>query len=269
MRYRATDRTKPGTGLQYSRMPGHWLLAQMGKRVLRPGGLELTRQMLKALGIGPADDVVEFAPGLGVTARATLEHRPRSYIGIERNEDAARNVRWYLNGKSWKCLVGRAEKTGLAGACASVVYGEAMLTMQPAEQKTAIVAEAARVLRTGGRYGIHELSLKPDNLPGAFKLAIQMALSDTIHVGARPLTGREWRSLLADQGFSVEKQISTPMHLLEPGRLVRDEGLPQALRFLWNVVRTPAARQRIRTMHATFRRYAEHLTATAIVAVKG
>lgn len=269
MQYQATDPTKPGVGLRYSRMPGHWLLAQMGKRVLRPGGLELTQKMLKALDIGRSDDVVEFAPGLGVTARATLERRPRSYVGIERDEDAARNVRWYLNGKSWKCLVGRAEKTGLPDASSSVIYGEAMLTMQPAEQKTAIVAEAARVLRAGGRYGIHELSLRPDDLPGAVKLAIQMALSDAIHVGARPLTGREWRALLAAQGFTVEKQISAPMHLLEPGRLVRDEGLPQALRFLWNVVRTPAARQRIRKMHATFRRYAEHLCATALVAVKG
>ena len=27
----------PGEGLDYNRMPGHWLLAQMGKRALRPG----------------------------------------------------------------------------------------------------------------------------------------------------------------------------------------------------------------------------------------
>ena len=269
MQYQATDPTKPGVGLRYSRMPGHWLLAQMGKRVLRPGGLELTQQMLEALDIGKNDDVVEFAPGLGVTARATLERRPRSYVGIERNEDAARNVRWYLNGKSRQCLVGRAEKTGLPDASSSVVYGEAMLTMQPTEQKAAIVAEAARVLRTGGRYGIHELSLTPNDLPSTIKLEIQMAVSNAIRVGARPLTGRDWRALVAAQGFTVEKQISAPMHLLEPWRLVRDEGLPQAFRILWNVVRTPAARQRIRAMHATFRRYAEHLAATAIVAVKG
>ena len=58
------------------------------------------------------------------------------------------------------------------------------------------------------------------------------------------------------------------MHLLEPRRLIRDEGFPRTLRFVWNVARTPAARQRIRAMHATFRRYAEHLAATAVVAVK-
>lgn len=61
----------PGAGLDTSRMPGHWLLARSGKRVLRPGGRALTRRMLDALAIGPADAVVELAPGFGVTARET------------------------------------------------------------------------------------------------------------------------------------------------------------------------------------------------------
>ena len=58
------------------------------------------------------------------------------------------------------------------------------------------------------------------------------------------------------------------MHMLEPGRFVRDEGLAWTLRFVWNVARTPAARRRIRAMRATFRRYAGHLPATALVAVE-
>jgi len=33
------------------KMQGHWLLARMGKRVLRPGGLELTSQMLNLLDV--------------------------------------------------------------------------------------------------------------------------------------------------------------------------------------------------------------------------
>ena len=78
MTQQISDPAAPGAGLQLSRMPGHWLLARMGKRVLRPGGVELTRQMLDALDIGASDDVVEFAPGLGLTARAALEREPRS-----------------------------------------------------------------------------------------------------------------------------------------------------------------------------------------------
>ena len=63
------DQVLPGQGLKPEKMPGHWLLAQMGKRVLRPGGLELIQRMIDALAIGASDHVIEFAPGLGATAR--------------------------------------------------------------------------------------------------------------------------------------------------------------------------------------------------------
>ena len=68
---------------------GHWVLAKLGKRVLRPGGMELTTQMLDAMNISQADDVVEFAPGLGQTARLTVAHKPHSYTAVELNEEAA------------------------------------------------------------------------------------------------------------------------------------------------------------------------------------
>ncbi len=51
----------------------------------------------------------------------------------------------------------------LSDASADVVIGEAMLTMQGNAAKHTIVAEAARVLRPGGRYAIHEPALVPDD----------------------------------------------------------------------------------------------------------
>ena len=87
----------PGTELDAAKMPGHWLLARLGKRVLRPGGLKLTRELLDALAIGPGDDVVEFAPGLGVTARMILQHKPQRYTGIERDAKAAQWTRRRLS----------------------------------------------------------------------------------------------------------------------------------------------------------------------------
>ena len=65
---------------------------------------------------------------------------------------------------------------------------------------------------------------------------IQKALTDAIHVGARPLTVTEWRTLLEAEGFIVHTQATTPMHLLEPKRLIQDEGIWGALRFVGNVL---------------------------------
>ncbi len=250
------------------KMPGHWLLAKMGKRVLRPGGRELTSQLLMALDIGADDDVVEFAPGLGVTARLTLERGPRTYAAVERDERAAGAVARMLRGPGVRCIQGSAERTGLPDACASIVYGEAMLSMQPPTTKQLIVAEAARVLRPGGRYGIHELCLIPDGVDDSIRAAVERDLTDDIHVGVRPLTIAEWRELLGKVGLRTRFEQIAPMHLLEPARLIRDEGLRRALQFAFNVATHATARRRVLDMRRVFRKYADHLAAVALVAYK-
>lgn len=257
-----------GEKLNTAKMPGHWLLARLGKRVLRPGGRELTRQMLNGLCIKSSDDVVEFAPGLGFTAQLTLKQKPASYTAVERDEVAANAVRQYLTGSHQTCLIGRAEETGLPDATATVVYGEAMLTMQTPSKKQQIVQEAFRLMKPTGRYGIHELCLVPDDLDEDTKQEIQKALTDAIHVGARPLTVSEWRTLLEAEGFIVHTQATTPMHLLEPKRLIQDEGFWGALRFVRNVLSDSEARQRVKAMRQVFQMYEENLAAIMFVGIK-
>ena len=257
-----------GEELDTTKMPGHWLLARLGKRVLRPGGRELTRQMLNGLSIKPSDDVVEFAPGLGFTAQLTLNKKPASYTAVERDETAANTVRRYLTRSNQTCLIGRAEETGLSDATATVVYGEAMLTMQTPSKKQQIVQEASRLIKPGGRYGIHELCLVPEDIDEDTKQEIQKALTDAIHVGARPLTVREWRTLLESEGFIVHTEATAPMHLLEPNRLIQDEGFLGTLRFVWNVLRDDEARHRVATMRKVFQTYEENLAAVMLVAIK-
>jgi hypothetical protein len=263
-----TQTALPGQTLQTDKMPGHWLLARLGKRVLRPGGIELTQRMLEALHIHSGDHIVEFAPGLGLTAQLVLQRHPATYTAIERDEAAANLVRRHLSGRQQRCLVGNAEQTGLPAESATAVYGEAMLTMQTPETKTHIVREAWRILQAGGRYGFHELCLVPDTLDEEIKKEIALALRQAIHVGARPLTVSEWKELLTAEGFSVLAKASAPMHLLEPRRFLRDEGVVGVLKFLWNVARDHEARRRVLAMRRTFRRYRAHLAAIMIVAEK-
>jgi hypothetical protein len=259
-------RTQPGPSPE--KMPGHWLLARMGKRVLRPGGIELTRRLLDELSIGPADDLVEFAPGLGVTAQMTLARQPATYTAIERDDNAAATVRSYLQGPNRRCIVGDAAETGLDSESATVVYGEAMLSMQLQQVKSRIVHEAHRLLRRGGRYGIHELCLVPDDLAEATRNGIAHALSEEIHVGVRPLTGAEWQRLLESEGFRVKSVACSPMRLLEPWRIVKDEGLGGAIRFFWNIAFQSEGRRRVLAMRRIFRKWSDHLAAIALVGQK-
>ncbi|PID84773.1 MAG: SAM-dependent methyltransferase [Chloroflexi bacterium] len=258
----------PGKHFDFAQMPGHWLLAQLGKKVLRPGGMELTNQMLAALNVQPVDNVVEFAPGLGVTAQMTLARNPASYTAVERDEDAARLVRSYLDGPEQTCIVGQAGDTGLPSASASAIYSEAMLTMESTRRKADILQEAERLLVENGRYAIHELCLLPDDLCEDKKKEIQKELAKAIRVNARPLTPTEWRELMTSAGFQVQADGMAPMHLLAMKRFVKDEGIGGTLRFVGNLLRHPAALRRVVQMRRVFHKYQDHLGAIMLVGRK-
>lgn len=264
----STTLPRPGEGLKTERMPGHWVLARLGKRVLRPGGMELTRRMLKRLAIKPSDEVIEFAPGLGTTARLTLALTPAAYTAVERDAAAAENVSSYLAGSKQRCVVGSASETGLSDESATVVYGEAMLTMQTEDMKRSIVREAHRLLKHGGRYGIHEMCLVHESLNAAERREVETSLTGVVHHGVRPLTIAEWRLLLESEGFNVEAVETESMRLLEPSRIVKDEGWLGALRFAVNVLRDGEARQRVFEMRRIFRRNRKLIGAVALLAVK-
>ena len=246
-------------------MQGHWVLARAGKRVLRPGGLELTRQMLDALAISPQDRVVEFAPGLGVTARMVLQSVLRRIGEWSASLRQPKYLRRQLAGISAQIVLGQAEESGLPTACASVVYGEAMLSMQSQEQKNRIFAEARRLLAAGGRYGIHELCFLPDDISDHVRHEIQAAMSKEIHVGVQPLSRSEWVRLFEQNGMKVIWSSEAPMHLLEPRRVLQDEGLRGSLRVAFNMATNPMLRQRILAMRRLFRKYGEHLGAISLV----
>ena len=140
---------------------GHWVLAKLGKRVLRPGGLELTRIMLDNLHINASDDVVEFAPGLGLTAQITLSRNPKSYTAVEINREAAAKFRERITSERVKQVIADAAETGLPAGYADKVYGEAMLTMLPLERKKAVAAEAFRILKPGDCMGSTKWAYTP------------------------------------------------------------------------------------------------------------
>lgn len=254
----------PGEGQRTRQMQGHWVLARAGKRVLRPGGIELTRKMLEALKIGPQDQVVEFAPGMGATAQIVLQRHPQSYCAVERDPAAAARMQRRFAGPASRIVQAPAENSGLPDGCASVVYSEALLSMQAPQQKSRIIAEAHRLLHDGGRYGIQELCL-PDDIPESVRQEIQAAMAREIHVGVQPLCKKEWVRLFEENGLKVKWSGSAPMHLLEPRRLLRDEGIAGGMRIAFRVATNPSLGGRILAMRRLFHTYSKYLGAISLV----
>src|SRR5699024_10605339 len=148
------------------------------------------------------------------------------------------------------------------------VYGEAMLTMQADHRKAEIMCEAGRILKPGGLYGIHELSLTPNAISDELKSQIQRELAQSIRVNARPITIAEWTGLLEEANFEILSIDVNPMHLLKYKRLKDDEGFFRSLKIIFNVLTHKRERGRINEMRRVFTKYEPHLRAVAIVARK-
>ena len=249
----------------FSKAQGHWILAQMGKKILRPGGKRMTNALLNMLQIGPAHKVVEFAPGLGYTARRILKQEPRYYYGIEKDPAAVDLLRSKIKGTNIQFKEANAAHSELEAGSIDKVYAEAMLTMQADHRKAEIIAEAFRILKPGGQYAIQEMGLDCNE---KLKAEIQRELAKEIKVNARPLTREEWIQLLQEQGFRVKEITKSPMHLLEPARMIDDEGLFGALSIVWRILNNPAAKKRILGMRRVFRAYKKNIYAIGFLAEK-
>lgn len=251
-------------------LQGHWLLAKLGKKVLRPGGKKLTNWMID--NANPTNKrVVEFAPGLGITAAEILDRNPKTYTGVDQDPDAATattlSTKQARLGIPTEVINGVASDTGLPAGSADLVVGEAMLTMQGEKGKAAIVSEANRILATGGRYAIHELLLTPNNVDQTVADNLRKALATTIKVNARPLTATEWSELLESNGFKVLSIKVAPMGLLQPKQMIEDEG-PRVLKIMFNLARNPQARKRVLAMRKVFSENTQNLGAISIIAEK-
>lgn len=250
------------------KMDGYLVLEKVGKKVLRPGGKMMTEKMLELLSISSNDIVVEFAPGVGFTANLALKKNPKSYIGIDSDEEAVKLLSNKFLDENVNFKIGNVAESGLEALSTTKVYGEAMLTMHADHRKAEIIKEAFRVLKPGGFYAIHELALTPDDLAESSKKEMQLELAKIMKVNARPLTLIEWKMLLEENGFEIMTTQTSPMRFLKINRIISDEGLCGFLKIAKNVLTNPEIKNRVFAMRKIFKKYQNHLNAVVILAKK-
>lgn len=159
-------------------------------------------------------------------------------MGIERGDAEAARARAALTAPQQECRVAPVHRTGLADHRASVLYGEALLTVEPASRKRQIVTEAARLLRPHGRYGIDELLLTPDGLTENAKSDIQATLTKVLRV-ARARSSALSGANSSITGITVYAEQTCPLLLLDPKSVVSEtkasSGQPASWPASWRI----------------------------------
>lgn len=205
---------------------GHMFLAELGKKRLRPGGVEATNWLFEQGDFSEDTKVLEVACNMGTTLLELAERYHCQVIGVDLDKKALEKAQQAIKKAKLQHLVrvqqGNALKLPFDDNSFDIVMNEAMLTMLDNKSKSKALAEYYRVLKPGGKLLTHDICLKGDTKTQ------QAELSKTINMRVAPLTITDWQQQYQLAGFEKINYQTGKMSLMSPIGLIRDEGLKGA-----------------------------------------
>jgi SAM-dependent methyltransferase len=237
-------------------------LASLGKTELKPGGTYATGALLRMLDLKSEDHVLVVGPKAGSTALfvsmtnlVTTEALVRTEAEKVTEGDPA------LKRRS-TARIGKAEEMPFADASFDVAMIEATLSYQHPLQQKAALKEVYRVLKPGGRVGIHELCWRQPPTP-----QLEQALQTVWCGDVAPKVVRGWWDLLEECGFSgVQNELAVVTYFTRKG-LEADEGHEVTAQIFHNAHEDTANHDRFSGAYREFtdnRRYHGVVIATGV-----
>jgi SAM-dependent methyltransferase len=160
---------------------------------LHPGGLTTTRELAAACAIGRGSAVLDVASGTGETACFLADVLGARVSGVDHSEDMVRRAEAKATERGLDIRFEQADAAALPfdDETFDAAICECTLCFL---DKPRVLAEMARVVRSGGFVGMHDLCWE-DGAPAE----LSAALADI--EGEEPETLQGWRALFDDAGL--------------------------------------------------------------------
>lgn len=243
--------------LNFETATGHQVMAAAGKKILRPGGRAATDQLFEWAEFKPGETVLELAASFGYSAIALAQRYGVRVVGVEKNPESVARARANIEAAGLadrvQVIEGDIFRLDEISEQFDYVLAEAILTMQSLPAKAKILQGIFARLKPGGKLLSHEL------LVNDREAEIHRALAGVIRVNSTPLSESGWINACEAAGLSVIEHKTGKMGLLNPARIIQDEGWTDALIFFWNVFTQPRMRRRLLSMRRIFKQYQQEL----------
>lgn len=251
-----------------AKIVGHTLLAKLGKKRLRPGGVKATNWLLKQADFNGIK-MLEVATNMATTSIEIASKYDVAITGVDMDlkaiEKAKENTLKHHVSEKISFVHANATNLPFADNSFDLVLNEAMLTMLTHENKEKAISEYYRVLKPGGKLLTHDVYLNTDDLDLQKEIISELTRAINFHVNPKPL--QEWLKLYENHNFKNLKYINGPMTLMTPLGMIRDEGLINTLK-IRRRAKSLEHREQFLHMKAVFKKYKKYLGFIAVVVVK-
>ena len=215
------------TSQQIAELDPYQFMAELGKRVIHPGGRRSTEELLALAQMRGGQRVLDVGCGVGTTAVDIAER-----FGCE---VAAVDIDEAMVAKARETVARRGLDGGVVvrrGDIQALEFDEESFDVVIVEAVTMFVdrfraaSEVLRVCRRGGRVLDHEFIWRKSPTP-----SVRRIFTGEVCPGIDFDSARDWEQLYRRAGLVDLKSTTGPFAMMTPAGFVRDEGLGGSLRF--------------------------------------
>ena len=215
------------TAQQVAELDPYQFMAELGKKVIHPGGRRSTEELLRFAQIDGAHRVLDVGCGVGTTAIEIAERFGCDVTAVDLDEAMLAKAREAVARRDLA-----AQVTVQAGDIHALPFDDESFDVVIVEAVTMFVdrtraaAEVVRVCRRGGRVLDHEFIWRKSPTP-----SVRRIFTGEVCPGIDFKNANDWTELYGRAGLIDLQATTGPFVMMTPGGFVRDEGLAGTIRF--------------------------------------